>query len=312
MNAINTISQNCDISTSLSSELLDELQRSLTWAGNSLLQAIYANSRIQHKELSDILDTSPSSLSNLVSKIQTTYKLIHTEKIGRSKYYTLTDLGSEYVKLKLSKNRSLAPIQPFTPASYTESLIAKALHTFQQFKNAAGVNWYFHLYNFLTESVDENSSLQGIYCDFLDKVYELRIQNQTALNEVYKYINNEEIVTILKERLNRHFKNYELLEPLFTLEKSNQIAALTIIDYVFDDMHSSTSEKQPQRTLENCSISQNQYYAIFYCITRMVTEYTQQVYNKSSALEYWYTVYHTKSIVLFYIAEKCSKVHCVK
>lgn len=82
---------------------IDQLARQ-TKHLNKILSFLRDQDIVQHKELADHLDISPSALTNFfVNNNLERLKIIHIERIGKATYYSLTNKGEKYLDVKRQK-----------------------------------------------------------------------------------------------------------------------------------------------------------------------------------------------------------------
>lgn len=293
----------------LTQDMIISLRTNLTWASSLLLQTVYSNPGIQHKTLCTALSMSTSGLSNLITKIQNIdVPLIHIEKNGRSKYYTLTHIAKQYVEQELAVNNITAKIHTFSPTNYTDSLITEALDNLEIFKKNAGSEWEFLLYNLCNHIQFETADrVKDSYQNFLQSLCTLQVQNKDALHQILDNIGNRALNQHIEKCIDEKLYYFYLLEPLFKVEKNDISAAFKIVDHVFVELYPLNFRFQYNELFsEGKLISDEQYRDIFYCIAKMASEYLTRGYNKSDALSDWQTVYFSNNTSLLYIAEKCS------
>lgn len=95
-------------------ELCERIQRNaktMSEAGTAktiyrdqILQILFEEGIILHKRLAELLEVSPSNLSNIIKRLlESDCSLIDVQQVGKYKYYMLTPMGSQYVRSHLVK-----------------------------------------------------------------------------------------------------------------------------------------------------------------------------------------------------------------
>lgn len=310
-----------DNDSSLIKENIITLRTLLSKQGNAILKALYESPGMQQKSLAVSIHTSPASLSNIISKLETIQpELLKSERIGRSKYYALTDMAIAYVESELlSKEEpvTLKPkIHPFDSSSYEEMLTAETLHCLNLFQHTAGNEWFMVLDDLLsgiTDATKMNDELYDRYKDFMESLTQLRIhQKNIAIRKVYDVIDNLILSKRLNQYLDKELKDLYVLEPLFDLGKQDFEQACTLIDYIFFELRPSIfgpADDLQDLQLEAFSITTEQYYAIHHQISNMINEFFTFGGNKTKAVTKWKDRFHSYDATLRYIVSNCFVIY---
>lgn len=300
-----------DSNNLLTPDIIKYLNDSLSKLSIAILKELYNSPQIQQKTLAANIHTSPSSLSNIITRLEAIQpQLIKTERVGRSKYYALTEIAELFVTQELLPKT--AKIRPFTPYPQ-EDLTNSTLRIIYQFQKTAGQDWEILFDDMLsgnTQTAIANQELNDLYVDFINNVTQLKILHQTSsINEILTTLGNSILIRRLEHYLNDTLKNYYILEPLFKLAKQDYEMAAMSIDYIFAEIYPSyfplsVSLNSPKDTL----FSEEQYLKIFHELVKMFNEFNVYHGDKAKILEHWKTKYCSTNLSLTYIAEKCSNI----
>ncbi len=301
--------------STLTNETVTILKASLSRHGNAILQALYESPGMQQKSLAATIHTSPASLSNIISKLETIQpQLLQSERTGRSKFYSLTDTAAAYVESELlHKEKPVSPkIHPFNASSYEDALIDETLHFLTRFQHAAGSEWYMVLDDLLC-GFHENKISDEVYdryMDFTDSLVQLRIKQKTAATrKIYDAVDNIILAKRLDRYLNSELKDLFILEPLFDLEKQDFEQACALIDNIFYKLRPNIFCQAEPVALETLSITQDQYFAIYHQISEMINEFSKFNGNKTAAVTFWKDRFHSYNASLRYIASNCYVIY---
>lgn len=300
----------------LTKEVILMLNASLSKQGTAILKALYESPEIQQKNLAVNIHTSAASLSNIISKMEAIQpSLLKSERIGRSKFYSLTDTAIAYVESELlPKEKPASPkIRPFNSSSLEDALINETIHFFERFQNAAGREWFMILDDLLSGIMELNQlsgELYDGYMRFMESLIQLRIQQKSiAIRRVYDVVNNNILIKRLERYLDRELKELYVLEPLFDLEKEDFERACALIDYIFCELRPMIFGSAGILYLEEYSITVEQYYAIHHQISSMINQFLEFHGDKTKAVAYWKEEFHAYNASLRYIASNCYAVY---
>lgn len=295
----------------LTPDTIKYLNDSLSKLSIAILRELHDSPQIQQKTLAANIHTSPSSLSNILSKLEAIQpQLIKAERVGRSKYYALTEIAELFVTQELLPKA--AKIRPITPYPQ-EDLANNTLRIIYQFQKIAGQDWEILFDDMLsgnTQTNTINTELNDLYADFMNNVTQLKILHQTSsIHEILTALGNNILIRRLEHALNKTLENYYILEPLFKLAKQDYEMATLSIDYIFAEIYPSyfplsLSLNSPKDTL----FSEEQYLKIFHEFVKMFNEFNVYQGDKCKILEHWKTKYWSTNLSLTYIAEKCNNI----
>lgn len=151
--AINT----SNLHNSLTPDVIDYLNSSLSKLGVSILRELYRSPQMQQKNLAASIHTSTTSLSNILSRLENIQpQLLVSERVGRSKYYSLTEIANSYVVQVILPQTN--KIHTFSSRSQRDILISETLKAFYQFQDTAGSEWDIILDDLLLSNSDINLS----------------------------------------------------------------------------------------------------------------------------------------------------------
>lgn len=300
---------------SITQNTIDELNSKLSKSGKSVLLSLYRTPRIQQKALAVNNNTSPTSLSNLLSKIEAIRPpLLNVEHSGRSKYYSLTKIAEQYVASELIPKESIN-INTFFSFPTSASLLNETLNLLYQFQSLAGSEWLLILDDMLSNGSDTSEAeneLFGLYTQFINNMNQMHIQKETlSIHKVYDELDNN----ILIRRLENYFKNNlqesDALIPLFDLEKQNPQKAIRLINYAFAEIKPQVfgTDDLSLFSDNDLPISSEQYHAIFRRLSMMINEFLNQHETKLQMLKNWEKVFYTSNLSLDFIAEKCNTIY---
>lgn len=302
---------------SITQNTINELNASLSKAGKSVLLALYRTPRIQHKVLAVNINTTPNSLSNLLSKMEAiTPPLLDIEHAGRAKYYSLTRIAEQYVASELIPKETYN-INTFFSVPTDTSLFDETLKILYQFQSLAGSEWLLLLDNMLlngTNAGKNNDELSNLYTQFIVNMKQMYVQKETlSIHKIYDELSNSILTSRLENYLKNNLKDTHALIPLFDLEKQNPKKAVELINYAFAEMKPQVFGTDDLSLFSNhdLPVSDEQYHAIFHRLSVMVNEFSGSHESKLQVLKNWEKTLYTSNVSLDFIAEKCNEI-CLK
>ena len=314
----------------LTPDVIDYLNNSLSKLGIAILKELYKSPRMQQKNLAASIHTSTTSLSNIICRLEDIQpQLLVSERVGRSKYYSLTEIASSYVAqviLPQTKNK----IHEFSTRSPKDSLLSEALDSLYHFQDEAGSEWDFILDNLLLKSyiqllstsdiqlpaeaiVNGKDELFILYTAFIDQMKQLQTLNKDALmQEVYDILSQPILIKRLRAILEKELSGFYALKPLFDMEQQNLRKTTRLIDNIFMELASDVF--QPLNAYAphyNTVLPDEQYNMLFHEIFIMKNEFNKPEYraDKEKVIEHWQEKYFWQGYSLMYIAEKCSEIY---
>lgn len=293
----NTISNN-----RLSKNTISYLNSNLTPKGRFLLIKLYKYSSLKHKDLAQTLDMSSSSLTNLITRINSIYQdFIKSESIGRHKFYSLSQIAEAYTEIILLPKQT-AQNDAIASLLSNDSLTNNVWYSLKKFQEYEGDDWYlvlddlllFETRNQLVRTTDaieisnqihfdyKNETCQN-YINFINALIALEIQQgKQSLKKIYGILDQIILERRLEFLLEKSLNDFYQIEPLFHLEQNDLQAAYSLIDKIF-------SELFPEIFGENIPSSHvslpSEYYSIYSVIINMTKEYKKNNYNKSVSIE---------------------------
>lgn len=294
----------------LTSDVNNYLNNTLSKQSVAILKELYQNPQMQQKTLAASIHTSATSLSNILSRLESIQpQLLVSERVGRSKYYALTDIARAYVSQSILPQTN--KIHPFTPLSKEDDLISETFNILFQFQTLAGNNWDVLLDNLLIGQSDPTteSELILLFSDFIDHMKRLEVSKQSnSIYEIHAILGQGILIKRLKERIDKELKSYYALKPLFELDKHNSEKATQLIDKIFiriaPDIFSSWHSN-----IDNADnlLPEADYIRVFCEINDMKNDFYNPEYqgNKQLVLQHWNAKYLFSKFLLNYIAEKC-------
>lgn len=299
-------SKNSSFDETLGQETFHQLNNSLTKTCKCILNVLYEHPGLQQKELCSAINTTKSSLSNLLARIESiTPPLLSVEKNGRTKLYSLTPIANAYVRQILQPN-DIPKIRSFSDSHYSGDLLGKVIQSLNEFKQEAGDDWDIFLDEFLTDASNNPNApslLSYRFNTFINNVKQLKMYGKdAALNKLYEILNQN----ILKRRIEKYLEQALLdffkLKPLLELEIRSQHTAFELVDDIFKNIarHNSASEVIPNTSF----VTKEDYYNLYRIINQLITDAQAKSMSKTEAIEYWQNTFCSTNIILFYIAEK--------
>lgn len=287
----------------LTSETILVLNKYLTKTCRQILVSLYNSPRMQQKDLSSTINTTASSLSNLIGKIEAiSPQLLTAEKSGRAKYYSLTPVARTYVRDELLKNEP-SKIRSFSSTSYSDELFEKTLYCLKEIQNKAGSNWDIALDGLLTGHEESPSSLTYYFDNFIDNLKKMKIcHSESSLNKIYELLNNSILIKRIDLYLADSLKDFYRLSPLFELESNSKEpwAAFKLIDDIFSNISGDNERIRPNSSY----VEIETYYDLYNTILHMIKDASAHCYSKEEALKHWESLYCSQNNSLYYIAEK--------
>lgn len=268
-----------------------------------ILKAIYDNPRIQHKALCEQLNKSANNLSNMLKRINPEdIKLILPSKNGTEKYYSLTPIAKQYVEQEILTYESSLQNNASIHA-YTETFVTNAREALERFKEKCDVNWQAKLYDLL----NEGNAANNIEFEKMSNIlYECRMQNTDALQQIFDMLEDEKLINQIKNHLNTKFFYFDCLKPLLTFEKPNSTASFKMIDKLFSELHPLLFSPNQYEEIQKPILTPEEYNNLLICIIKLISEFINKNYSKSDAVSAWHSAYFLTEELSFYIAEKCS------
>lgn len=314
-----TLAINMDYSSQLTPDIINYLNNSLSKFGVAILRELYQAPQMQQKTLAANIHTSVTSLCNILSRLEEIRpQLLVSERVGRAKYYSLTEIANLYVaQIILPQTAQSHKIHKFSTLSQESTMISEAINAFYRFREAAGKNWDVilddTLYYLVQDSKQESLSLGSdelfnLSLDFLNYMKQLQAQNETAtLHEIYEILGQPLLIKRLEMFLSKELRDFYALKPLFDLEQQNYAKAIQVIDQIFIELDPDTPVSRNTDTTYSTMLLPEQYMQIFHQICMMRKDFSCNMSqdDKQTILQHWYTKYPVQSYCLSYIAEKC-------
>lgn len=302
-------------SNSITQSTINELNTVLSKSGKSVLLALYRTPRIQQKVLAVNINTTPNSLSNLLSKMETiSPPLLDIEHAGRSKYYSLTKIAEQYVASELIPKESYN-INTFFSVPTGTSLFDETLKILYQFQSLAGSEWLLIMDDMLLNSTNADNGhdeLFNLYTQFIINMKQMYVQKESlSIHKIYDELSNSILTSRLENYLKGSLKDSHALIPLFELEKQNPQKAVELINYAFAEIKPQIFGKDDLSLFPNddLPVSEEQYHAIFHRLSTMVNEFSDCHGAKLQVLKNWEKTLYTSNISLYFIAEKCNAIY---
>lgn len=308
-----TSKENISFST-ITTDIINSLNATLSKQSIAILKELYYSTKMQQKALAANIHTSPSSLSNTLSRLETIDpQLLKSERIGRSKYYSLTEIAESYIEQGIP--HKIATIHTFASASQEKSLVNDTLYILHQFQKTAGHEWYLILDDMLSNkdnisaNTSEGNELNHLYRNFVNNMKQLqKLENIPAIHEVQSILGDKTLIKRLEKLISNELKHYYALAPLFKLEKQNPEKAFLYTDNLFLQIEPNLFKSLDPSLFEenkNIPISEEQYNKIFDEFVNLKNDFINYQGNKIKAVQNWKNIYNVNSTLLYYIAEKC-------
>lgn len=314
-----TSASSVNYSSQLTPEIINYLNNSLSKFCVAILRELYNTPQMQQKTLAASIHTSVTSLCNILSRLEEIQpQLLISERVGRAKYYSLTEIANLYVaQIILPQTAHPHKIHKFSTLSQESTMISEAINAFYRFREAAGKDWDLVLDNTLfylfQDSKQESppfktDELFNLCSSFLNNMKQLKVLNETAtLHEIYDILGQSLLIKRLEMYLSKELRDFYALKPLFELERQNHVKALQIIDQIFIELDPNTPVSRNTVTAYSEVLSPEQYMQIFHQICMMRKDFSENMSQneKYAILQHWFKKYLVQSYCLSYIAEKC-------
>lgn len=306
-------------SSQLTPDIINYLNNSLSKFCVAILRELYNTPQMQQKTLAANIHTSVTSLCNILGRLEEIRpQLLVSERVGRAKYYSLTEIANLYVaQIVLPQTAHPHKIHKFSTLSQENTMFSEATNAFYRFREAAGKDWDLILDNILFYlSQDhkqellsfETDELFNLSLDFLNYIKKLKVLNETTtLHEIYDILGQSLLIKRLEKYLSKELQDFYALKPLFEIEQQNYVKAIQIIDQIFIELDPNTPVSRNTATAYSDILSPEQYMQIFHQICMMRKDFSENMSqnNKNTILQHWFTIYPVQSYCLPYIAEKC-------
>ena len=215
----NNVHFNSDEESITQNELLS-INAALPSPAAAILQVLYDYPNQQHKDLAIGTGMSITNLSNYISKIDSLHPpLLDIVKNGRSKYYSLTGTGIQYVEQMIIQNQ---PVKIRSFYSLESSKYDEAIQLFRRFRESVGMNWDVTLIEILSNpNCAENDTIHTFFKNFVDNLIWFKInQKDESLQKIYTALEQNVLKKMLERHIEQCLKDYYILEPLFQLDLS--------------------------------------------------------------------------------------------
>lgn len=300
----------------LTPELVRYYNSTLTKPDIDILKELLHSPQTQHKVLATNLHTSTNSLSNRFNRLEGIQPtLVMSERIGRTKYYSLTEIGQTFVEQQFTPKNNL--IHTFTKTTQNDALLNDTLKILARFQQVAGAEWDVLMDDILSgktipnEKEEESDEIKTLYEDFITNLKNLHILGKTScIQEVYNMIGQNVLIYRLKEFLDNELTNYHTLEPLFRLERQNFEEAFLLIDYAFSQINPIVFKPfDNMQSIRNLMLSKEQINNVICTILSMVNEFRTYNGDTTLAVNHWKETYLTTGVTLYHIADKCYTIY---
>lgn len=195
--------------------MISEIESFLTKKRRAVLEVLYPDEILNHGELANAVDTSATSLSNILYKF-TYYKyaLLKGSPDGKYCYYSLTELGKEYIKNCHGEKGETTGKIIYCEAS---QMMVKVQESLIQLQNLyRDDEWQIVLEDALIARIEcqiisQNES-EKIVDDFLYNVETVLLYDYE--NYIIQILDILKVSSILQRRLSRFIEKFELFIPL--------------------------------------------------------------------------------------------------
>ena len=300
----------------LTPELARYYNATLTKPDTDILRELIYSPQTQHKVLATNLHTSTNSLSNRFNRLENIQPaLIITERIGRTKYYSLTEIGRAFVEQQFPTKSNL--IHTFAKPSQDDALLNDTLKILARFQQVVGAEWDVIMDDILSgkaiiyEKDEKNDEIKTLYEDFIFNLKNLHILGKTScIQDVYNTLSQNVLVHRLKEYLDNEMTDYHALEPLFKLERQNFEDAFLLIDYAFTQINPAIFKPfGSMNSIQSLMLSKEQINSVICTILGMVNEFRNYNGNTILAVNHWKETYLSTGVTLYHIADKCYTIY---
>lgn len=287
----------------LTPEIEKQILSTITRQGDKVLRALYQN-RFSNKELALNVEISTSALANILQKLKTSQLgLLTVEQDGRKTYYSLSEIGNQYVEKYLVNNSCENKVLEFDSINMSRNS-REAISKLHEIQIQNGENWQLTLDEFLIsyQMAAGQNNHEGFFGDFLDCLKKLIIEEDwNGLNIVYKEIECE----VLIKRIERIFQNIMGIKSLCILDDKNWKIAYEILDDFFQYNRSIRIEFLEK--LDEYKLTGEDLNVIYNVLQHLVDEVDVRDVTKKDMYEKWGEMFATHERLLYYFVEKCSQ-----
>lgn len=323
---------NNNITANITRNAIDTLNDSLSKSFIKILTTLYRTPKMTQKVLAASIQTSPSSLSNIIARMNTiTPQLLTSERNGRTVYYSLTAVAKYYVEQELIADK-IDHTSSFIVNVSADSLnidtptAVEAKRSLSQFQEKAGNNWIVILYNYIGNELNDSShgrnSLDpdnyNLYKNFMNSITQLKLQkDDSSINQLYSILDNEILIQRMEAYFDKRLEIYYNLLPLLNLvdsgKEDSQKKAFMLIEYIFTEIKSSFAVQQTAITKYplDLPVDKDEFRLIQNSIQAMIKDFFHYDGNVLQALNYWQKQFFTTNACLYFIVLECQTIYSI-
>jgi len=281
-----------------------ELEKSIlefrTRQCDTVLKGLYGN-RFNNKELAEHIGISASALSNVLQKIKTgQLELLVIEQRGRKIYYSLSELGNEYVEKYLIDASNIINLESMKISDDARN----ALSEIKAIQEWAGEKWQLEIDEFLVNNISGSIEDQKE-----DKCFRLMQsikhiilgERWEELNEVYKALESD----ILCQRVEKEFSELMGIKSLCILEDKDWKMTFGIVDDFFEYQGEYTKTEY-LKGFQSYQMDYEDIHKIYDVLKQLIKKAKNQDMRKDDFYREWQSFFAPHEKLLYYIAEKYS------
>lgn len=267
---------------------------------DTVLKGLYGN-RFNNKELAKHIGISVSALSNVLQKIKTSHlDLLVVEQRGRNIYYSLSELGNEYVEKYL--------LDTFNIINLESAKISKdaknALLMIKEIQNQANETWQWKIDEFLVNNISESSGnkIENSCFQLIQSIESVIMgERWEELNEIYKMLDSD----ILCQRIEKKFSKLMGIKSLCMLEDQDWEMTYRLVDDFFEQ-GGKFIRTEFLKQFQLYQINYDDIYKIYDVLEQLTTEAENKEMLKDAFYKEWKSFFAPHEKLLYYIAEKYS------
>lgn len=298
----------------LTEENIKKIDKKLTKTGIQIIQLLASAVGLQQKAIAASLGLSATNTSNHLKKLSNIApSLLCKEKKGRTIHYSLTPIGAAYANYlsKIEAERKGYPLISEKTALQGEK--NEALEYLNNFIKKSDKDWYVRLDNILqgyqSSSFQNRVNLGNDYFEpFICALKKYKIfEKDNFITDVYEKLQNNILQNRLEQILEETQNHYNMIQSLVRLYNKDMHAATELVDYAFEQIMpekvtnvlNSKGMDRPKR------ISVQTQNTVTQLLQKCYEEICFNSGDKYKVSEFWETEYHTSSMIMLYVAEKC-------
>lgn len=284
-------------------ELEESIIKAQTRQCNNVLRGLYTH-RLNNKQLAQYIGISASALSNILQKIKANQLgLLVIEQDGRNTYYSLSELGNEYVEKYLLDStmpeggNGVINIDDARVSEDAQNAILKI----KEIQQLEGDGWQLKLDDFLLSYT--SGALQGkdnCYVQLVQSIEHVIIKEcWEDLNKIYTLLDSD----LLCKRVEKVFSNLMGIKSLCILDEKNWEMAYRLVDDYFEHAGKYIRTEFLEQ-IQIYQMSVKDVKTFFNVLGQLVEDAEEKRMLKEEFYGKWKVFFTPHERLLYYIAEK--------